>query len=139
MGNKLSTVLTILGGACILLGLSFLPAAISRQQDQTILGAGICAISFGALTISAGLYFKTRLLQKAATAAPSKTQSKPMRGGCDLCGTESPVIHCRVHQLHICADCVSQHYDFRSCVYIPSTRRPAPVKPMTRAARAGKA
>jgi len=33
---------------------------------------------------------------------------------------------------------VSQHYDFRSCVYIPSTRRPATAKPLSKAARAAR-
>jgi hypothetical protein len=28
-----------------------------------------------------------------------------------------------VHQLHLCADCLGKHYDFRSCAYVPSTRR----------------
>lgn len=138
MSGKLSTVVIIFGCACILLGLSFLPAAFSRDHDQTILGAAICAVSFGFLSVAAGFYLKNRLLQSAAVSGPNKTQRKAVRGGCDLCGTESPVIHCRVHQLHICGDCVSQHYDFRSCVYIPSTRRPNATKPQARSARAGK-
>ncbi len=138
MSGKLSSVVIVFGCAFILLGLSFLPAAFSPDHDQTILGAAICAISFGFLSVAAGFYLKTRLLQSAASAGPKKAPSKPVRGGCDLCGTESPVIHCRVHQLHICGDCVSQHYDFRSCVYIPSTRRPATAKPLSKAARAGR-
>jgi len=36
-----------------------------------------------------------------------------------------PVIHCKVHQVHMCAECLGQHYDFRTCSYVPSTRRPA--------------
>ncbi len=138
MSGKLSITAIILGCALILLGLSFLPAAFSRDNDQTILGAAICAVSFGALLISAGLYLKARFLNTIA-AGSGKTQSKTVRGGCDLCGTESPVIHCRVHQLHICGECVGQHYDFRSCVYIPSTRRPGATKPLAKAARAARA
>ena len=130
MSGKLSSVVIVFGCAFILLGLSFLPAAFSPDHDQTI--------SFGFLSVAAGFYLKTRLLQSAASAGPKKAPSKPVRGGCDLCGTESPVIHCRVHQLHICGDCVSQHYDFRSCVYIPSTRRPATAKPLSKAARVGR-
>ena len=135
MGNKLSGFATICGGFLILLGLSFLPAAFSNK-DQTLLGAGICAVAFGAMFISAGLYLKARLLQNAPVAG--KHQPQAIRGGCDLCGTNSPVIHCRVHQLHICGDCVSEHYDFRSCVYIPSTRRSAPGKALAKTARAGR-
>jgi hypothetical protein len=138
MSGKLSVTAIIFGCALILLGLSFLPAAFSRDHDQTILGAAICAVSFGALLISAGLYLKARVLQ-TASSGPGKTQSKTVRGGCDLCGTESPVIHCRVHQLHICGDCVGKHYDFRSCAYIPSTRRVSAAKPLSKTARAGRA
>ena len=139
MSGKLSSVVIILGCASILLGLSFLPAAFSHDHDQTILGAAICVVSFGLLNVAAGFYLKTRVLQSAANAGPSKAQPKAVRGGCELCGTESPVIHCRVHQLHICGECVSQHYDFRSCVYIPSTRRPAASRPLAKTARAAKA
>lgn len=139
MSGKLSNAVIIIGCAFILLGLSFLPAAFSRNHDQTILGTAICGVSFGFLSLAAGFYLKTRFLQSTAKIGPTKASSKPVRGGCDLCGTESPVIHCRVHQLHICGDCVSQHYDFRSCVYIPSTRRPAAAKPLSKAARAGRA
>jgi len=28
-----------------------------------------------------------------------------------------------VHQVHLCADCLGQHYDLRSCTYVPSSRR----------------
>lgn len=136
MGNKLSGFAMICGGFLILLGLSFLPAAIANK-DQTLLGAGICGVAFGAMSISAGIYLKARLLQNTAARA-GKPQPEAIRGGCDLCGTNSPVIHCRVHQLHICGDCVGQHYDFRSCVYIPSTRRSAPAKSTAKAARAGR-
>jgi hypothetical protein len=139
MGSKLGSVAIIFGSALILLGLAFVPAALTQKQDQTILGAGICLISFGALCVGAGFYLKARLLESTAAAGSAKQQPKPVRGGCDLCGSESPVIHCRVHQLHICGDCVTHHYDFRSCVYIPSTRRPAPAKPLSKAARAAKA
>lgn len=137
MGNKLSGVAIIGGCLLLLLGVTLLPAALSQRDDQTILGAGICALSFGALAVAAGLYLKARVLQNAAalTGTP-KSQPKQARGGCDLCGTESPVIHCRVHQLHICGSCVANHYDFRSCVYVPSTRRPGTPKLNAKAARA---
>jgi len=135
MGQKLGSVGLICGGFLMLLGLSFIPAALAQQQqDETILGAGICAFAFGALLASAGLYVKTRALQ--STSSPAAKPQQKARGGCDLCGVEIPAVHCRVHQLHICGNCLAQHYDFRSCVYVPSTRRPATAKPATRAARA---
>lgn len=136
MGSKLSSFAIIAGCFLILLGLSLLPAAFSNK-DQTILGAGICCVAFGAMCISGGLYLKAKSLQKVAAAGGPKPQTSA-RGGCDLCGTDSPVINCRVHQIHICGECVGRHYDFRSCVYVPSTRRSAPAKPAARAARAGR-
>ena len=136
MGQKLSGVAIIGGCLLMLLGLALLPAALGEHQDETILGAGICAFAFGALMSAAGLYLKARVLQGTTASGTAKAQPKQARGGCDLCGTESPVIHCRVHQLHICGNCVGNHYDFRSCVYIPSTRRPATTKSTAKAARA---
>jgi len=46
MSGKLSITVIIFGCALILLGLSFLPAAFSRDNDETILGAAICAVAF---------------------------------------------------------------------------------------------
>ena len=58
-------------------------------------------------------------MQSDAPAAAKRTR-KP---NCDRCAKDEPVIQCRVHQLHLCGDCLAQHYDFRSCAYVPSTRR----------------
>ena len=133
IGQKLSTFAIVAGIFLMLLGLSFLPAGL--QNDQAILGAGICIFSFGALTSAAGFYLKARVLHNAPELSP-KAPPKPVRGSCELCATESPVIHCRVHELHLCGNCVSKHYDFRSCVYIPSNRRNTPAKAARSAARA---
>lgn len=137
MGSKLSGFLIIFGSFLILLGLCCLPAGFSNK-DQTILGAGICAIVFGSMWVSGGIYLKASSLKAEIAAGGAKPQPQAVRGGCDLCGTDSPVVHCRVHQLHICGDCVSRHYDFRACVYVPSTRRSVPAKQATRSARAGR-
>lgn len=88
--------------------------------------------------IAGGLYIKARTFQNSVGAGVTPAQPQTTRGGCDLCGTDTPVIHCRVHQIHICGECVARHYDFRSCVYVPSTRRPASSKPVSRSARAGR-
>ena len=135
MGQKLSSFALICGSSLMLLGLCFVPAALGENKDEAILGAGICAFAFGALITASGLYLKA----KVTTAGPAgalNAPPKPVRGGCDLCGTESPVIHCRVHNLHICGNCLGQHYNFRSCVYVPSTRRPSAAGTKARAARA---
>ena len=125
MGQKLSVTLIVVGSVLMLLGLTFLASGLAQGQDQAISGAGICAFSFGALICAAGIYAKARVLQAAAPAA--KPQMKP-RGGCDLCGTASPAVMCRAHQLHLCPTCLSRHYDSRSCIYVPSTRRAAAAK-----------
>jgi len=133
MGQKLSSVALLCGSSLMLLGLCFVPAALGENKDEAILGVGICAFAFGALIAASGLYLKA----KVATAAGAlNAPPKAVRGGCDLCGSELPVIHCRVHGLHICGGCLGKHYDFRSCVYVPSTRRPSAATAKARAARA---
>lgn len=111
------------------LGLVFTPAAFGEHPDPSILGLGVCAFSFGSLLMAAGFYMKARAVQAGgpANSAP-KPQAKRIRGGCDLCGSETPVIQCRVHDVHVCGNCVADHYDFRSCAYVPSTRWTASAK-----------
>ena len=128
MGQKASSWVVVAGCFLMLTGLCFLPAALGAHPDEAILGAGVCLFALGALVAAGGLYLKASALQAGAAAGPAKSQSKRVRGGCDLCGTDSPVVNCRVHQLHLCGNCLGEHYDFRSCVYVPSTRRPAPGK-----------
>lgn len=135
MGQKLSSFALICGSSLMLLGLCFVPAALGENKDEAILGAGICAFAFGALLAASGLYLKAKVAAGDPAGALNGAP-KPVRGGCDLCETESPVIHCRVHGLHICGNCLGQHYDFRACVYVPSTRRPSATTAKARAARA---
>ena len=60
---------------------------------------------------AAGIYTKARVLQSTiASGEPRKkagTSSQRVRGGCDLCGTEAPVVQCKVHQLHLCGSCLA--------------------------------
>ena len=128
MGQRVSSGAIISGCFLMLAGICFLPAALGSHPDAAILGAGVCLFAWGTLVAAGGLYVKARVIQAGCTAGPAKPQAKRVRGGCDLCGTDSPVVNCRVHQLHLCGNCVGEHYDFRSCVYVPSTRRPAPAK-----------
>src|SRR5712692_5885064 len=117
MGQKVSSWAIVSGCFLMLTGLCFLPAALGSRPDPAILGAGICVFATGALVAAGGFYLKARVLQAGAAAGPAKPQSKRVRGGCDLCGTDSPVVNGRVHQLHLCGNCVGEHYDFRSCAY----------------------
>lgn len=134
MGKKISSVAIVFGCSLMVLGLCFLPAALGNHPDPAIMGGGVLLFSLGTLTAAGGTYLKAVAAQADSPAAPAKPQAKRARGGCDLCGTESPVVNCKVHQVHLCGDCLGKHYDFRSCVYVPSTRRPAPAKTMARAA-----
>ena len=126
MGLKLSTGLMTVGCLLMLMGLTLFSASVSQHQDDAILGAGICAFSFGALLTAGGIYLRGRaLLAEAGAAAPKAQQQQQPRSGCDLCGIETPAVMCRAHQLHMCPTCLARHFDARSCVYIPSSRKPA--------------
>jgi hypothetical protein len=133
MGQRLGSVAVISGCFLMLVGISLVPAALSQHHDEAILSAGFSALAFGALIAAAGFYLKTRALQ---LSSPSGMSASQKRGGCDMCHSEVPAVLCRVHNLHLCGGCLSEHYDFRSCVCIPSTRRGAASKPAGRAARA---
>ncbi len=132
MGQKLSTTLIVGGTLLVLAGLIFLASSISQKQDESVSGLGLVAFSLGALLCSTGIYLKARTVQTEVPAASNNKPQPKQRGGCDLCGTEAPAVMCRVHQLHLCPGCLAKHYDTRSCIYIPSTRR----APAVRAARA---
>jgi len=120
----------IAGGALLMfIGLCFLPTALSGNPDADMIEIGAGQFSLGALIMAGGIYAKARVAQ---SATPSGEQRKEpansnarVRGGCDLCGSEAPVIQCRVHQLHLCGNCLAQHYDVRSCAYVPTTRTAA--------------
>jgi hypothetical protein len=135
--GKVSGLAIVCGCFLMLIGLALLPAALGPHPDDSILGLGICVFSLGALTIAGGLYMKALALKSGTTTANvPKAQPKRVRGGCDLCGSETPVIHCRVHDIHVCGNCLANHYDFRSCAYVPSTRRTAGSKAARFAAKA---
>jgi hypothetical protein len=135
--GKVSGLAIVCGCFLMVLGLAFLPAAFGTHPDESILGLGICVFSLGALTVAGGLYMKAHALKSGTTGANApKAQPKRVRGGCDLCGSETPVIHCRVHDIHVCGNCLGNHYDFRSCAYVPSTRRTAGSKAARFAAKA---
>jgi hypothetical protein len=88
---------------------------------------GAALLGTGALAGAAGIYLKALVLgSKALLNAPAPEAAnlnRHPRGACDLCRKETPVVHCKVHQFHLCASCLAEHYDFRACVYVPSTRR----------------
>jgi len=124
MTTKFGSWLMAGGALLCFVGLCFLPAAFGADPERAMLGGGMVVIAMGVLLISGGFYVKARALGTAAPATvpvtPKRSRTKSI---CDQCAVEEPVIQCRVHQLHLCADCLTKHYDFRSCAYVPSTRR----------------
>jgi|SRR5215813_11350749 len=117
--------LIAIGCFAMLVGLTFLSAALGAHPDESIRGLGICLFALGAFIGACGFYVKAQATQSGAPPASTQKTPKRVRGGCDLCGSETPVIHCRVHDIHVCGNCLADHYDFRSCAYVPSTRRTA--------------
>jgi hypothetical protein len=123
MSSKASNWTVAVGALCLFFGLCVLPAALADRSDASLLGMGASLFSLGALVTAAGIYMKARTLASEAGSQPAPAKRR-VRGGCGLCGTEAPVIQCKVHQLQLCGECLAEHYDFRSCAYVPTTRRP---------------
>lgn len=110
------------GGVAMFVALSFVPAMIRDHNDVSLMGVGASLFSFGALVMATGVYLKARILEGTAGSVEAAPPARRSRGGCDLCKGDAPIIHCKVHQLHLCPACMAEHYDFRSCAYVPSTR-----------------
>lgn len=128
MSSRTGNWLIAAGVVVGILGIVVLPAALGEHPDTSLLILGACGVSLGSIIAATGIYLKARALQSSPTdrtAAEAKNSTKRVRGGCDICHGDLPVIHCKVHQLHLCADCLGGHYDFRTCSYVPSTRRAA--------------
>lgn len=104
-------------------GLCFLPAAFGLHPDSSMLSGGAMVFCMGMVLIASGLYAKARYWTEAAATNGSNGSKRGRKINCDSCGKHDAIIQCRVHQLQLCADCVSEHYDFRSCAYVPSVRQ----------------
>jgi hypothetical protein len=122
MSSKIGGWLVLLGGLFACIGLLILPAATRSGADHNLLGVGMSVFAMGALTIAAGIYAKAKNIEENAKPGKPVVEVEK-KGGCDRCHAEPPAIQCKVHQLHLCDSCLASHYDFRSCVYVPSTRR----------------
>jgi hypothetical protein len=124
--KTIGTWLIAAGCLVAFVGLCFLPAAFGADGERSMLGAGLGVFSFGILMISGGIYAKAKSMGSGDT--PAAAPKRKAKSNCDKCGDGEPVIQCRVHQVHLCADCLGNHYDFRACAYVPSTRRGATAK-----------
>lgn len=125
MAAKIGTWLIAIGSFVAFVGLCFLPAAFGPDPDKSMLSAGAMLFSTGILLVAGALYVKARALGGPTSASTATSAKRTRKASCDRCGQEEPVIQCRVHQIHLCADCLATHYDLRSCAYVPSTRRGA--------------
>jgi hypothetical protein len=122
MTAKTATWLFAMGSFVIFIGVCFIPAAFGPDPDRTMLGAGSVFISTGLVFLAGGLYVKARILGAGSSSHAAAPVKRSRKSNCDRCAKEEPVIQCRVHQIHLCGNCLTEHYDFRSCAYVPSTR-----------------
>lgn len=126
MSTKTASWIIGTGALMMFIGLCFLPGAFGAHPESDMLEIGACQFSLGALVVAAGIYAKARMPQFATSKGEPRKEAaaanQRVRGGCDLCGTEAPVVECKVHQLRLCGTCLAQHYDVRSCSYVPTSR-----------------
>ncbi|HSS97357.1 MAG TPA: hypothetical protein VLK33_10015 [Terriglobales bacterium] len=137
MQSKTGNLMMALGAVIAVIGLIVIPAGLGQDSsDKNLVGVGAAVFSMGALLAAMGIYLKSKMSQSTGPKIiEAAAANRPIRGGCDRCQKEAPVIHCKVHQQHLCGACLAEHYDFRSCVYAPSARRDAAVKSMAARAR----
>ncbi len=108
------------------IGLSIVPAGFGENSaDRNLIGIGATIFSLGSVLFALGIYFKAATLKSSLgpKSPEPATAGRPLRGGCDRCQVEIPMIQCKVHQQHLCGTCLDEHYDFRTCVYAPSSRK----------------
>jgi len=119
MSQRTGNLMIALGALAALIGMVIAASSMGGHDGSTLLAMGACLFSMGLLIAATGVFLKARLLQPSGEG---KHSSKRGRGGCDLCG-DAAAVHCKVHQVHLCPECLGKHYDFRSCAYVPSSRR----------------
>jgi hypothetical protein len=122
MALKIGSWLVGVGCCFAVVGLCFLPAAFGVHPDSSLLVAGGMLFSLGMVVTASGMYVKARHWAElgSAMAASEKNRGRKL---CESCGKQKAAIQCRVHQLQLCANCLEEHYDFRSCAYSPTVRQ----------------
>jgi hypothetical protein len=137
MSSSFGNWIVMTGAAVLLVGICALLPLLGGHADPDQLMAGAGLFSIGALTLSSGMYLKSRA---GSIPTPPGSAEEPAakrgRGGCELCGSEAPVVQCKIHELHLCGTCLQDHYDVRSCIYVPSARRTGSRNAKTLAAKA---
>lgn len=137
MQSKLANSMIGVGAVGIFLGFIVMLSSRGEHPDSTILMIGACALSLGSLLTAGGMYVKTKYLQASLPAKVAGKASARRIRGCDICHGDAPLIYCRTHQVNMCSDCTAQHFDPRSCNYIPSRTRQVQKPVRGTAARAG--
>lgn len=125
MALKISSWMVGVGCCFAMAGLCFLPAAFGLHPDHSLLSAGGMLFSLGMVVAASGMYVKARYWAELAPALAA-SDSKRGRKTCDACGKQKAAVQCRVHEVQLCADCLEDHYDFRSCAYAPTVRQVNP-------------
>ncbi|HTR23686.1 MAG TPA: hypothetical protein VMI10_06855 [Terriglobales bacterium] len=127
MTLKIGSWMIAVGCFLAFAGLSFFPAALTKPHDMAVLSAGAMLFSTGMVLSALGLYMKARFWSEAEPSQP-RVGTKGKRKTCNQCGSQESAVECRVHHLHLCADCLGKHYDFKSCAYVPSVKQTARAK-----------
>jgi hypothetical protein len=128
MSSRTGNLMIAAGAVALVMGLLALPAALGEHVDISLLTLGACGVSLGSMIAATGVFLRTRAMLPAPASVPAEARNsqRRVRGGCDVCHGDMPVIHCKVHQVHLCPDCVPKHFDARSCTYVPSNRAASP-------------
>jgi hypothetical protein len=136
--DKILKTLIVVGVLICFSALLTLPAALSDNKDQELLGTALAVFGIGTLFVALSLYLQSRSLRSRINADPNLVaalQGTKRKGTCDNCKSATPVIQCTMHRVTLCASCLVQHYDSRGCVYVPAVRKTT----RSRAGAAGRA
>src|SRR4051794_21545924 len=100
MQSKTGNLMMAIGAIIGVIGLAVIPAGFGQgSADRSLVGIGAAIFSMGTLLAALGIYFKSTKLKDAPKqkTAEAGEGHRPLRGGCDRCQAEAPIIQCKVH------------------------------------------
>jgi hypothetical protein len=129
--NTVGKIMVVFGIILILGGLAFLPAGFGPDGDPSVMAGGMGVFSLGSLATGLGLYLNARQLRAGgAEKKPEKKAAPAFKlPPCEACEETQQVFVCANHGSALCASCMHTHFDPRSCLLTPASRRIA--KPAT--------